>query len=59
MSDAKRCKAGADRGTILGQLMLFECMGIGVLSLAHESEMRGDLVYLRILKCLFHRFCLN
>ena len=34
-------KTGADRGNILGQPRLFECMGICVLSLAHESEMRG------------------
>ena len=40
-----QCKIGADRGNILGQPMLFECMGICVLSPAHESEMRGDLVY--------------
>ena len=37
-------KTGADRGNILGQLMLFECMSICVLSLAHESEKRGYLV---------------
>ena len=36
---------GADRRNILGQPMLFECMGICVLSPAHESEMRGYLVY--------------
>ena len=41
---------GADRENILGQLMLFECMGICVLSPAHESEMRGYLVYLLIVK---------
>ena len=34
-------KTGADRGNILGQSMLFECMSICVLSPAHESEMRG------------------
>ena len=34
-------KTGADRDNILGQPMLFECMGIRVLSPAHESEMRG------------------
>ena len=45
-------KTGADGGTILGQLMLFECMGICVLSPAHESEMRGYLVYLLIVKHL-------
>ena len=38
-------RTGADRGNILGQPMLFECMGICVLSPAHESEMRGYLVY--------------
>ena len=34
----------ADRGNILGQPMLLECMGTCVLSPAHESEMRGYLV---------------
>ena len=43
-------KTGADRGNIFGQpmlfeSMLFECMGICVLSPAHGSEMRGYLVY--------------
>ena len=33
-----------------GQPMLFECMGICVLSPAHESEMRGYLVYLLTVK---------
>ena len=37
-------KTGADEGAILGQPMLFECMGICVLSPAHESEMRVYLV---------------
>ena len=50
---------GADRENILGQPMLFECMGICVLSPAHESEMRGYLVYLLTVKYLSHRFCLN
>ena len=45
-------KSGADGGTILGQPMLFECMGICVLSPAHESEMRSYLVYLLIVKKL-------
>ena len=38
--------AGADGEAILGQPMLFECMGrpICVLSPVHESEMRGYLV---------------
>ena len=35
---------------ILGQPMLFECMGICVLSPAHESEMRGYFVYVLIVK---------
>ena len=33
---------------ILGQPILFECMGICVLSPAHESEMRRYLVYVLI-----------
>ena len=32
--------------------MLFECIGICVLSPAHESEMRGYLVYVLIVKYL-------
>ena len=47
-------KTGADRGNIFGQPMLFEFMGIGVLSPAHESEMRGYLVYVLIVKFLSH-----
>ena len=47
-------KTGADGGNILGQAMLFECMGICVLSPAHESEMRGYLVHLLIVKYLSH-----
>ena len=43
-------KTGADRGNILGQPMLFECVGICVLSPAHESEMKGYLVYVLIVK---------
>ena len=50
---------GADRENILGQPMLFVCIGICVLSPAHESEMRGYLVYVLIVKNLPHRFCLN
>ena len=38
-------KTGADMENIFGQPMLFECMGICVLSLVHDSEMRGYLVY--------------
>ena len=48
-------KTGADRENILGQPMLFECMGICVSSPAHESEMRGYLVYVLIVKYLSHR----
>ena len=50
-------KTGADRGKILGQPRLFECVGISVLSPAHESELRGYLVYVLIVKYLSHRFC--
>ena len=49
-------KTGADGGSISGQPRLFECMGICVLSPAHESEMRAYLVYVPIVK---YRFCLN
>ena len=52
-------KTGADRGNIVGQPMLFERMGICVLSPAHESEMKGYLVYVLIVRYLFHRSCLN
>ena len=52
-------KTGADRGSMLGQPMLFVCMGISALSPAHESEMRGYLVYVLIVKKMSHRFCLN
>ena len=43
---------GANRGTILGQLLLFVCMDICVLSLPHECEIRGYFVYLIIVKYL-------
>ena len=58
-----RCMSDAITGTkleqtgkiiILGQPMLFECMGICVLSPAHESEMTGYLVYVLIVKNLSH-----
>ena len=45
-------QTGADRGNILEQPMLFECMVICVLSPAHESEMRGYLVCVLIVKIL-------
>ena len=47
-------KIGADRENILGQPMLFVCMGICVLSPAHEIEMRGYLVNVLIVKKLSH-----
>ena len=52
MSDAitDKKRTGADRENILGQPMLFECMGICVLSPAHESGIRGYLVYVLIVK---------
>ena len=43
-------KTGADRENIFGQPVLFVCMGICVLSPAHESEMRGYLVRVLIVK---------
>ena len=56
--DACHCdnqyKTGVDGGAILGQLILFVCMDICVFNLAHESEMRGYLVYLLIVKYLSH-----
>ena len=47
-------KTGADRGNVLGLQMLFEWMGICVSSPAHESEMKGYLVYVKIVKYLSH-----
>ena len=49
-------KTEADRGNILGQPILFECMGVCVLCLAHESKMRGYLVYVLIVKYLLILF---
>ena len=43
---------GSDGGNILGQPMLFECMGICVLRPAHDSEMRGYRVYPLIVEYL-------
>ena len=43
-------KTGADRENILGQPRLYVCMGISVLSPAHESEMRGYLVHMLVVK---------
>ena len=48
-------KTGADKENIWGQPMLFVCMGICILSPAHESEMRGHLVHVLIVKYLSHR----
>ena len=50
MSDAITRENTADRENALGQPILCECMGICVLSPAHESEMRGYLVYVLIVK---------
>ena len=47
-------KTGADGGNVSGQPMLFECMGICVLSPAHESEMKGYLVYVLIVQYFSH-----
>ena len=49
-------KTGADGGNILGQPVLFECVGICVLSPAHESETRDYIVYLLIVKYLLVSF---
>ena len=49
-------KTGADRGNILGQPMLFEYIGICVLSPANESEMRGYLICVLIVKYLLILF---
>ena len=54
MSDDNQYKTGADGGATLGQPMLFECMGVCVLSPACKSEMKGYLVYLLIVKYLSH-----
>ena len=57
MSDAITSTKLVQTGeNILGQPMLFECMGICVLSPAHESEMRGYLVYVLIGKYLLILF---
>ena len=47
-------KTGAGRENILGQPMLYDCMGICVLSPAHENEMRGYPVYVLIVKNFSH-----
>ena len=47
-------KTAADRENVLGKPMLFVFMGIYVLSPAYESEMRGYLVYVLIVKYLSH-----
>ena len=39
---------GSEWRTILGHPQLSECMGICVLSLAHESELKGFRRYLHI-----------
>ena len=52
MSDAITSTKLEQTGNILGQPMLFECIIICVLSPAHESEMKGYLVYVLIVKYL-------
>ena len=58
----KQYQTGADRENILGQPMLFECMGICVLSRAHESEKQAKNVdfhtaeNIQIQATLFHYF---
>ena len=47
-------KTGADGENIFEQPTLFECVGICVLSPAHENVMRGHLVYVLIVKYLSH-----
>ena len=59
MTDAITSTKRADSENILGQPMLFVCMGICVLSPVHEREMRVYLVYVLIVKKICHRFCLN
>ena len=49
-----QCKTGADRGSVLGQPRLFECMGTCVLSPVHKSEVRGYIIYLLIVQYLSH-----
>ena len=49
-------KTGTDRGIILGQPVLFGCMGVCFLSQTLENEMRGYLVYLLIIKYLLILF---
>ena len=45
-----RDKTGSGGRTILGHPQLIEFMGICVLSLAHESELRGFDVYMHRVK---------
>ena len=56
MSDAITSTKLEQTENILGQPMLFECMGICVLSPVHESEMRGYLVHLLIVQYLLILF---
>ena len=60
MSDAITSTKLEQTGEIfLDSRCCLSAMGISVLSPAHESEMRGYLVYVLIVKYLFHCFCLN
>ena len=52
-------EVGSEWRTILGHRQLIECVGICLLSLAHESELSGSDVYLQHVKKLSGRFSLN
>ena len=55
MSDAITSRKLDQTGeAVLGKPMQFQCMGVCVLSPAHESEMRGYLVYQLIVQYLPH-----
>ena len=55
MSDAMTsAKLEQTEEIFIGQPRLFECVGICVLSPAHEHEMRGYFVYVLIVKNLSH-----
>ena len=59
MSDAITSTKLWQTGEIFWDSRGFQCMDICVLSPAHESERRGYLDYVLIVKFLSHRFCLN
>ena len=59
MSDAITSTKLEETENISRQPMLFECMGICVFSPAHESKVRGYLLYVLNVINLLHWFCLN